>query len=168
MPPRETLGDYLGEPEPAVALWADLVEVVHRDSPRLARVERLGAHARTLWDVGCFHGEVINGGFSQFLSNSSGDRAHESLDALRRIGAPLCASLLERALAAFPDGAAPSDRALRCDLLFAFEAREPRSLEELDRAFYERVDALGSTSEEDLPALEAAYMAAHREAAVVA
>jgi hypothetical protein len=141
--PRNTLGDYFAEKEPGAALLPDLVDVVYRDSPRQSHMERLSRSAQVLFNTGFFAGEIINGGMSQFFSNSSGDRAHETLAALREIGAVLCVQLLEKALTLFPDGIAPVDRQKRCDLLFAFEERDPQFLEELDQIFYKRVDALG-------------------------
>jgi hypothetical protein len=54
------------------------------------------------------------------------------------------------------------DRQRRCELLFAFEEQEPQFLEELDRVFYERVDALGSVPEEDVTALELAFIRSNR------
>jgi hypothetical protein len=139
-----------------------MVDIVFHDSPRQAYPERLGPAARSLWHIGCFQGEVINGGVSQFFSNSAGNWAHESLAALRQVGASLCVGLLEKALTLFPDGVAPVDRQKRCELLFAFEEREPQFLEELSQEFYKRVDALGSVPEEDLTALQLAFMQAHR------
>lgn len=159
---RKTLGDYLADEEPVAALWGDMVDIVFHDSPRRAHPVRLGPAARSLWHIGCFQGEVINGGVSQFFSNSAGNWAHESLAALQQVGAPLCVGLLEKALTLFPNGVAPTDRQRRCELLFAFEEREPQFLEELSQAFYKRVDALGSIPEEDLSALQLAFMQAHR------
>jgi hypothetical protein len=46
--------------------------------------------------------------------------------------------------------------------------REPQFLEELSQAFYKRVDALGLVPEEDLPALQLAFMQAHRADRVLA
>jgi hypothetical protein len=60
------------------------------------------------------------------------------------------------------------DRQKRRDLLFAFEKRYPRFLEELDQVYYNRVDALGSVSEEDIVALQLAFMHAHSSDLVVA
>jgi hypothetical protein len=159
---RKTLGDYLTEEEPVAALWPTMVHIVFHDSPREGHPERLGPAAQTLWHVGCFRGEVINGGVSQFFSNSAGNWAHESLASLRRIGAVLCVELLEKALTLFPSGIAPVDRRKRCELLFAFEERDPQFLEGLSQIFYERVDALGSVPEEDLIALQLAFMQTHR------
>jgi len=113
-------------------------------------------------------GEIVNGGISQLFSNSSGDRAHETLDSLRRVGAKLCVELLEKSLSLFPGGVAPEDRQKGCELLFAFEADDPRFLEDLTRVFYERVDALGAVPEEDLTALELSFMRAHSSDRVAA
>ena len=165
---RRTLGDYISEEEPVAALWPDMVDVVYYDSPRIARPERLGTAARTLWHVGCFEGEVLNGGISQFFSNSAGNWAQESLAGLREIGADVCVELLEKALTLFPCGVAPADREKRCKLLFAFEDRDPQFLEQLSHAFYKRVDALGWVPEEDLTALQLAFMQAHRAQLVLA
>ena len=101
--PRRTLGDYLADDEPVAALWPDLVDTVFRDRPDQANTDRLGPSATVLYDVSWFWGEIINGGLSQFFSNSSGNRAHESLVGLRQIGANLCVELLEMALTVFPD-----------------------------------------------------------------
>ena len=159
---RGTLGDYLVESEPVATLWSDMVHEVYRDSPRHAHLERLSPSAQVLFDTGCYFGEIVNGGMSQFFSNSSGNRAHETLAALRTIGATLCAELLEKALTLFPEGVAPVDRAKRCELLFAFEKNNPGFLGALDQIFYQRVDALGAVPEEDLEALELAFIRTHR------
>jgi len=160
--PRSTLGDYLSEAEPVAALWPDLVDAVYHASPRHADMDHLSKPAQVLFNTGWFAGEVINGGISQFFSNSSGNRAHETLASLRTIGAVLCVQLLEKVLSLFPNGIAPADRQKRCELLFAFEERDPQFLEDLTQIFYKRVDALGSVPEEDLTALELDFMRAHR------
>ncbi len=158
---RYTLGDYLNEAEPVATLWPDLIDIVYRENPRHAHPERLGPAARTLFYVGCFSGELINGGMSQFFSNSSGNRTYATLAALRRIGAALCVQLLEKALTVFPDNTAPADRQQRCELLFAFEERNPEFLEQLSKEFHQRIDALGAIPEEDLRALELEFLRAN-------
>jgi hypothetical protein len=107
---RNTLGDYLAETEPVATLWPDLVDEAYRDSSRHAQMERLSPSAQVLFNTGYFFGEIVNGGISQFFSNSSGNRAHETLAALRTIGAAMCVELLEKALTLFPGGIAPVDR----------------------------------------------------------
>lgn len=68
---RFSLGDYLAEPEPVAILWLDLVDEVYRDSPRHAYMERLSPSAQVSFNTGCFFGEIVNGGMSQFFSNSA-------------------------------------------------------------------------------------------------
>ncbi len=61
--------------------------------------------------------EVMNGGFHQFLSNSSGDRTEEIKRNLRDIGASETLQLLQRITSVFPKGKVPADCAMRNDLL---------------------------------------------------
>jgi hypothetical protein len=149
------------EEEPVGILWLDLVDVVFRDSPRQANTARLSSPAQVLFNTCMFVGEITNGGFSQFFSNSSGSRAHETLAGLREIRAGLCVGLLEKALAVFPDGIAPVDHRKRLELLCEFEERGSQLLEVLSDAFYKRVDALDSVPEEDVTSLQLEYMRAH-------
>ena len=165
--PRNTLGDYLTDAEPVSALWPDLVNAVYSDGPQ-THIERLSPAAQVLYHTGVFCGEMVNGGISQFFSNTSGNRAHETLAALRTIGAVLCAELLEKALTLFPDGIAPVDRWPRVDLLLAFEKRNTTFLDELNQVFDARIDALRGTPDEDVFALELAFMQAHRSDSVLA
>lgn len=159
--PRKTLGDYLSAEDPLGPLWLDLVNIVFRDSPSDAHVERLGSAAAVVYDVVMFAGEITNGGISQFFGNSSGARAHETLAALRKVGAHVCVGLLERSLALFPGGIAPKDHVKRRGLLFAFETREPLLLKQLTQEYYKRVDALGAVPEEDLVALKLDFIRAN-------
>jgi hypothetical protein len=78
---KDRLGDYASESDPMAVLWPDLVKTVFRDSPRQEKADYLSPAARIVYRVGCFHGEVVNGGFSQFFSNSSGNWVPETIDA---------------------------------------------------------------------------------------
>ncbi|MFC1884772.1 DMP19 family protein [Thermodesulfobacteriota bacterium] len=80
--------------------------------------------------------EVNNGGFSQFFYNSSGDYAHESLEALREIGAESAAELLEKAIDQFPDGTVPKDRDERIAVLEQIRDRAEKVWNGLDDKFY--------------------------------
>ena len=80
--------------------------------------------------------------------------------ALQTAGLP-ADSVLEQALVVFAEGAPPKDRQKRCELLFAFEERDPELLEQLSRVYYKRVDAMDSVPEEDLTALQLAFMRTH-------
>jgi len=150
----ETLGPYLRQEDPAIALWLDLVRIVYGDSPHQPHPGRLSAEARTLFEVGAFHSEMRNGGFHQYLSGLFGGRARETLAALRQIGADLCAGLLERALTIFPGGTAPQDGEERRALLCAFHERKPSFLQQLDQAFRRQAGSRGVVLEEDLDWLQ--------------
>jgi hypothetical protein len=72
-------------------------------------------------------GEVINGGWHQFLANSSGDNAERDKAYLREVGAGEVLALLERVSAVFPNGVVPTERTRRNkDLIRAEEADEDR------------------------------------------
>lgn len=165
---RRILGDYLAEIDPVALLWIDMVKAVYGDSPRQGCLDRLGPAARLLYQVGCFEAEVINGGFRQYLSAHAGDCLSEALDALRQIGASVCAGLVEQALSLFPDRVAPVDRHRRCGLLFALDGPGQNLLDELSQQFSSRVDAISSEPEEDLNALQLAFMTAHLAEPVLA
>ncbi len=63
-----------------------------------------------LWEL---HMEVTDGGLDQYLGNSSGDHAEETVRALERAGLASLAGVLRRTLAALPDGWC-MDRVERC------------------------------------------------------
>ena len=61
----------------------------------------------------------------------------------------------------FPEGVVPSDCVARADVTDIFGERERTFLNELDDIFYARVDPIAKAQEEDLTALELAFMRAH-------
>jgi hypothetical protein len=144
-------------------------EVLAKDDPTdfsialsnlvFARWDRDGFAALTpeeqvAYCVDALEREVNNGGFDQFFWNTSGNTAHETLAALKAIGAPKAAAMLEEAIALFPGGRVVPDR----------EARE-RVLEEMGEAPREKWFALdGSFYEypDDLTALMRAYVEKNR------
>ncbi len=84
-----------------------------------------------VWEL---EAEVNNGGFSQFYFNSSGDRATETVAALRAIGADRTALIVERANARFASGP-PADRAVRQEVLLEIDSNEGL-FQDLDSEFY--------------------------------
>lgn len=58
-------------------------------------------------------GDVMNGGFHQYFSNSSGDLAPLALQGLKEVGASKTLNILEHAMAVFPPGAYSSNRERR-------------------------------------------------------
>ena len=136
---RSTLGRYLSEANPLQALWPHLVNSVYCGHARLPYPERLTRPARFIFFVSCFRGEIINGGFSQFFSNSAGDNAAETLKALHAINADFSADLLQQACIAFGGDLPPADRNHRCEMLFSYEDENRCCFNDLDKQFYDRV-----------------------------
>ncbi len=102
------------------------------------RLSALSPEERTACAVDAFQREVNNGGFEQYLYNSSGAMAGELLDALHAVGADCVAEIYRPALAALP-GKLPADEEERGALLD--EALTESVSERLDRCdgrFYER------------------------------
>lgn len=99
--------------------------------------------------------EVNNGGFSQYLSNSSGNYAHRVKDCLRTIGAHKTAEICQNAFSAFGQPI-PTDREERFDFLEEYETdKVAEILSKCDERFYKY--------EDDLEALNYNYIKSHRE-----
>lgn len=110
---------------------------------------------RVFFVVMALEGEVNNGGFSQYFYNSSGNFAGKAVKALNEIGAHRTAEICAKALSVF-GGDVPTDwneRQERLDELD--EEMLEETFEECDDAFYDY--------EDDLEALNYAYIMKHRE-----
>ncbi len=81
-----TIGEYLAEHEPVLVLWHYLDGVVGQGEGRRTAIETLTEPAALIYLAGVFEGEVVKGGFRQFLSGPSGDFANATLRALRESG----------------------------------------------------------------------------------
>lgn len=86
--------------------------------------------------------EIKNGGFNQYFTNSSGDFAHETIAALKSIGANRTADLLQQAINQFPNYYVPKDNAKRKEILDIIENSANEVWDELDKAFYKYEDNL--------------------------
>ena len=85
--------------------------------------------------------EVMNGGLHQFFFNKAGDRAAESVSALREIGAAAAAAILAQACSRFPSGAADPDRSARQRQL---EALPFETFRDLDQRFGKHTDKIAT------------------------
>jgi hypothetical protein len=126
--------------------WLALVRRVC-DGPDFdpSRFDALGAAEKTYYAVSCLVGEVHNGGFSQFFSNSSGALYGHALDGLMEMEAFRSAQLTLRAKALlFGSQPVPADRKARNDLLPDFEALDEleAELDSIDRSFWADPDKL--------------------------
>lgn len=117
---------------------------------------RLTSEERVILVVRLVEDEVNNGGFSQFIFNSSGHFAGETVAAMTAIGAHSTAAICQKAWDAFGTDI-PVNREARQALLESKEAEGiDEILDECDHAFYEY--------EDDLVQLCYAYVMAHQKA----
>ena len=114
----------------------------------------LNEHERVLYVTQVLEMEVNNGGFSQFFWNSGGDVANELVLTFEVIGATKTAAICQQAIDAF-GCEIPADRDEREELLDTMGEDFDAALSACDDAFYEY--------EEDLEALNYAYIMAHAE-----
>ena len=99
--------------------------------------EKLNPHERVILVVRLVEDEVNNGGFSQFMYNSSGSFAGDVVASMTAIGAVKTAEICQRALSAF-GAEIPVDREARQELLDQKEEEGiDEILDECDDAFYE-------------------------------
>ena len=107
--------------------------------------EREGAESLSpdewmIHDIDQLDREINNGGLAQYFSNSSGQRAHETLEALKLLGAKKTARILRDALKLFAEGKAPKDDQSRMELLEKVETLHPGKLDKLDGRYYKNAD----------------------------
>ncbi len=123
--------------------WLALVDRVFKTSQGMAG---LSQPEKTYYAVSCLIGEVYNGGFDQFFSNSSGELYGLALDGLLEFGADKSAGLLIQAKEVlFGDELVPLDRSKRLKLMPTMgNETHPAwgKLDLLDREFYEDPDRL--------------------------
>lgn len=126
--------------------------------PYESYVERLSEGERIVILINGFVWEMNAGGLSQFLGNSCGDHAEDTLRAMRLIGATAAVEALEDARATiFPGESIPGDRRARGERLFAWEDAD----EERASVFYDRQrQRLGWC--ESVEAAVARWILAHR------
>jgi hypothetical protein len=98
--------------------------------------------------------EVNNGGLDQYFFNSC-EYAHETVEALKSIGAFKTASILQEGIDRWPDGKIPKDIGKRREISLQINS-EVDLYEDLDQKFYEY--------EEDLSLLNFEYIRKNRDA----
>ncbi len=120
--------------------------------------EALRHGEKLLWQINWLVWEVNNGGFDQYLTNSTGDYAQPTIGYLKEIGATTT-KLLKKIASIFPRGVIPKDRDTRCSLLFAWEKKSPTKAE----AFFNKLTDEFHDRSENLTELTLAYVRKHRE-----
>nr|WP_255651237.1 DMP19 family protein [Cesiribacter sp. SM1] len=84
--------------------------------------------------------QVNNGGFHQFFFNSTGEYAHEVLDAYEAIGAHKTADIIERAIKLFPVLPIPKDTLVRRTVMLDLTEEIEDAWNSLDDEFYKYED----------------------------
>lgn len=132
--------------DPFRALWRDLVHRVHQTP---SGFEGLSEAERRYFAVCLLEGEVYNGGFDQYFSNSSGSHYKDAVAGLEIMGAHRSLDLLRRAkqiLFGFDEP--PTDTGRRRAVLRATaDESQSKRLDSLDSLFYEDPDELGAKLE---------------------
>jgi hypothetical protein len=103
-----------------------------------------------IWEL---EGQVNNGGFAQFFTNSGGEVANHAPWALRKIGAARCADIVARALRVASPRELPTDQTALEALVEALSPESVEALHALHEDFFEYPD--------DLTELLFAHVAAH-------
>lgn len=94
---------------------------------------------RSVWEL---EADVNNGGFLQYLSNSTGGLAPCAAGALRAIGATTMSEIVEQAVAAVGRDISWLDNGAREAALAALAPEAEAKLDEFDKAFYAYPDNL--------------------------
>ena len=124
--------------------WLGLIKRVHHEPG----FDALGAAEKTYYAVSCLIGEVYNGGFYQFFSNTSGSLYGYALDGLMEMEAAKSVQLTIRAKEfLFGNHTVPTDHRARNDLLPELEGLD-EALNKVDKPFWEDPDKLGERCEQ--------------------
>jgi hypothetical protein len=130
---------------PDSVYWRSLVNRVHGEDNGF---EKLPENEKLYFAVCCLNGEVFNGGFYQYFSNSSSDYYTYAVEGLKALGATKCLAILEEAKNAVFNGMdVPKDWSVRNSLLpeLSDDVEEDevlRKLDTVDARFYEDPDSL--------------------------
>ncbi len=134
--------------DPVRELWVSLVKRSSSD-PTL---ESMSFEERTYFTVCLLEGEIHNGGFDQFFTNSSGNHFPETVAGLREIGAHRSLKIVDDAARLiFGESGPPRERMLRWDRMKQFTEGSDQSgskaealsqLDHLDKQFCNDEDGL--------------------------
>lgn len=115
-------------------------------------MERLSESQRLFYINQNLEREVNNGGFNQYFINSSGEYAHETVLALKAIGAVKTANILQQAIDRFPNSKVPKNRKSRITLVRKIDP---------EISIWDDVESKFMDYEEDLNALNLEFIEKH-------
>lgn len=160
--------DELDDPEDAEQLWWDVIEPAFDElkTPYEPdnRLSALTPGQRALYALHWTRSEVENGGFHQYLYNSTGMLASEALRGAELIGAAGFAELLRDLRSLLPGGEFIEDRGRRLAWLETLPDGTLERLEQLSDRFYDLMGETSALNAQSRLALGcAAYVEAHPE-----
>lgn len=132
--------------DPDRKLWLSIVEEVYY-SP--LGFDGLSHPKKLYFALGCLEGELYNGGFHQYFSNSSGSHYSYAEEGLIAIGALQTLELLQQAkVELFSSGSVPVDTAERRVSLSRYRESHPvgadsQELDRLDNRYWLDVEQIG-------------------------
>lgn len=140
-----TFKDLVADTSPGSMLF----DIAHRlvfdkGDGNTEHLERLSPEARLVFVLWNFDGEIHNGGFDQFFSNSLGSQCEEILEHLEKVDAVNCHRMLRSAMAQYPRGDVPKDWFTRQELHETIIKSEEvqNAFYKLDEEFYRYEDKL--------------------------
>jgi hypothetical protein len=152
----------LADPRDREQVWWDVIapafdglRTPYEPDPRLAE---LAPGQRALYALHWARSEIGNGGFHQFLHNSTGMLANEALRGAELLGASELAELFREVRTLLFGDSFPEDQSRRIDVLESLSESGLERLEELTDRFYE---LMGSADESTLAVYCVEYVEAH-------
>ena len=139
----------------ALATLGGVTEPVNVVLVRLAAGDPLSAEQRAFHVAWLLNAEVCNGGFAQYLVNSSGATAGNAVAAFEAIGAPAHAALVRQAVALFGPAGPAADHDVRHAQLAALPPAGDATLDRLSTEYYQTPG--------DIPTLLTLYATRHPE-----
>ena len=125
-------GDVLTE------IQATLIDALYADEPqKRVSLADLSPGQRALYSLLATDGEVKNGGFEQFFTNSTGALIDDAIRGARRVGLRKHERILREAAGIFPNADVPEDWDLRNDVFATIPAELAEDkLSQLDERWY--------------------------------
>lgn len=98
--------------------------------------EKLDLREKELIATLLMHEEIRNGGFLQWLTNSTGDYAAFAVGFLRRVGCFNRLRLIAKASAYFPEGKIPGSQKERCAYAAKWTSQQIQGFRPIDSEYY--------------------------------
>lgn len=100
-------------------------------------MEHLTEPQRQMYYVSSFVADVVDLGFEEYYCDTRGRFAHQTLDALIKIGAVKAACLIRQANELFPNGKVPTDQTTRQSIIDQIRVETSSMFESLENQFFD-------------------------------